>query len=96
MLHPAILLHMIQIDESTGEGVTVSGCEDAATAERKGGIGVEIVVVFRVENAVGEGLAGADTEEVAGKTGSVRVDIIQSRALLRGDSRAHRALLKNK
>ena len=92
MLHPAILLHVIQVDEPAGEGIAMGRSQDAAAAERKGGFGVEIVVVFGVEDAVGEGLAGTNAEEVAGETSTVRVDVIQGRAFLRRDARAHCAL----
>lgn len=92
MLDPPILFDMIQVDEPSGIGIPVRGGEDTAAAELEGFVFGEVVAVFGVEDAVGEGLAGADTEEVAREAGAVVVDVVEGGAFLGGDAGAHGTL----
>lgn len=91
MLDPALLLDVVEVDVTTGVGVTVGGGENAALAQLEGVLDGQVVAVLGVEHTVGKGLTGADTEEVTGETGAVAVDVVQGGALLGGDAGAHGA-----
>jgi hypothetical protein len=89
VLDPAVLLDVVQVDEPTRVRVTMGSGKDTSSAELQRRIVLEIVTVFGIEYTVGESLTGADTEEVAGKTGAVAVDVVEGGAFLRGDAGAH-------
>ena len=93
VLDPSVLLDMIQVYETAGVGVAVHGGEDGAAAQLERFLVRQVVAVLCVEDAVGEGLAGADAEEVAAEAGAVAVDVVEGGAFLGGDAGAHGALL---
>lgn len=66
--------------------------QDAAPAELQSCFLFEVVRVLGIEHPVGEGLTGADAEEVAGEARAVGVDVVEGWAFLWGYAGAHRAL----
>jgi hypothetical protein len=95
VLDPAVLLDVVQVDETTRVGVTVRRGQDTAATELQGLGVLEVVLVFGVEHTVCECLTRADTEEVAGQTSAVAVDVVEGGALLWGDTGAHGTLLSS-
>lgn len=91
MPDPALLLDVVEVDETTRVRIAVRGGQDAPAAQLQGVLVRQVVVVLGVEHAVGERLAGADAEQVAGQPRAVRVDVVQRGAFLLGDAGAHGA-----
>jgi hypothetical protein len=89
MLHPTILLYVVQVDETTRVRITMCRSQDTPSTELECLVVAEIIAVLCVEHAVCEGLTGADAEEVAGEARAVAVDVIEGGALLRGYAGAH-------
>lgn len=82
MVNPALFLDMVQVDVSTGEGITVGSSQNTPPAELEGLLLGQVVAILGVEDTVGEGLTGSDTEEVTWETGAVGVDVIEGWAFL--------------
>lgn len=91
MLDPAILLDMVEINKATRIRIAMRSREDASPSQLEGVLILEIIRVLGVEDAVGESLAGADAEQVAGEAGAVRVDVVEGGAFLGGDAGDHGA-----
>lgn len=91
VLDPALLLDVVQVDETTRVGVSVGGGQDTSLAELEGLLVRQVVAVLGVEHTVGKGLTGTDTEEVASKAGAVAVDVVEGGTLLLGDTGTHGA-----
>ena len=51
--------------------------EDASAAQLQNSLLTQVIAVFCIEHAIGKCLARTDTEEVAGKTGTVAVDVVK-------------------
>ena len=94
VLHPSIFLDMVQVDGSTRVCVTMHGCEDAAATELESFFVCEVVFVFSVEDTVGEGLTGANAEEVSRETGTVAVYVVESGSFFLGYASAHGSLVQ--
>lgn len=91
VLDPAVLLDVVQVDETTGVGVTMRSCQDTSSTELKSIVHAQFVVVLGVQDTIRKGLTRADAEQVASQTSTVAVDIVQRRSFLLGDSSAHGA-----
>jgi hypothetical protein len=89
VLHPALLLDVVEVDETTRVGISVGSSQNTSLAELQGLLDGQFVFVLGVQDTVGKGLTGTNTEEVTGETCAVTVDIVESRALLWGDTSAH-------
>lgn len=71
VVHPALLLDVVEVDETTRVCVTVHGGQNGTSAEGQSLLLAQIVPVVGVQHTVGECLTGADTEQVAGQAGAV-------------------------
>ena len=76
VLDPAVLFDVVQVDVTTGEGVSVCRGEDTPLAQLQRLVVLQVVVVLGVQHTVCERLAGADTEQVAGEACAVGVDVV--------------------
>lgn len=65
MLDPAVFLDMIQVDETTREGISVGCRKDTSPAKLQGLIILQLVLVLSVQHTVGECLTRSNTEQVA-------------------------------
>jgi hypothetical protein len=72
---------MIEIDCVTREGVTVTRCVDAPSAEFLGLLIGKIPTIALVKDTIRKGTSRAYGEKVPFKTSSVRVDVENCRAL---------------
>ena len=71
VVHPALLLDVVEVDETTGVCVTVHGGQNGTSAEGQSLQFAQIVPVVGVQHTVGECLTGTDTEQVASQAGAV-------------------------
>lgn len=71
MVHPALFLDVIQVDETTRVCVTVHGSQNGTSAQGQRFLLTQIVSVVGVQHTVGECLTGTDTEQIAGQAGAV-------------------------
>jgi len=92
MLHPPILLYVIQIDVPAGISIPMRSSQNASTSKLKCFIFGQVVSVFCIEDAIGECLARTDTEEISGKAGAVAVDVVEGGAFERCHASAHGSL----
>mmetsp|Transcript_26298 Transcript_26298/g.70141 ORF Transcript_26298/g.70141 Transcript_26298/m.70141 type:complete len:267 (-) Transcript_26298:50-850(-) len=90
-LHPAGLLHVVDVADTAGVRVAVSGVVDGALAQVDGLVDGQVGAVVRVEDAIRVGRARADREEVAMEARRVVVAVVELRAGLvpAGDHGAH-------
>lgn len=91
VLLPALLLDMVQVDETTRVGISVGGCQNTSLAELEGLLNGQFVFILGIQHTVRKGLTRSDTEKVTRQTSAITVDIIQSRALLLGHTGTHGA-----
>lgn len=91
MVHPALLLDVVQVDEATRVGITVRGREDAPPSQLQGILVAELVAVLGIQHTVRKRLTAADAEHVPGQARAVAVDVVQGGPLLGGDAGAHGA-----
>ena len=89
MLHPAILLHMIQVNEPSRVGIPMRRSQNTSAPQLQRLLLAQIVSVFRVQHTICECLSRTDTEEVAGKSGAIGVDVVESGAFGGSYARAH-------
>lgn len=89
MLDPSFLPNVVQVDETTGVGVSVCCGKDTTTTQLQCIVNAEIVVVLRIQHTVGKSLTTAYTEQVASQARAVTVNIVQRWALLGSDTGAH-------
>jgi hypothetical protein len=91
VLHPSVLLDMVQVNVTTGESVSVRRRQDTSLAKLERLLVLQVVVVFGVQHTVCESLTGADTEEVAGEACAVGIDVVERGAFFWGHAGAHGA-----
>jgi hypothetical protein len=92
MLHPPILFNMVQVDKPTGVRVPMHSSQDTAASELERFLGRKVISVLGIEDAISEGLTGADAEEVASEASAIAVDVVQGGSFLGSDTGAHCAL----
>lgn len=71
MVHPALFLDVVEVDETTRVCVTVHGSQNGTSAQGQRLLLGQVVPVVGIQHTVGECLTGADTEQVAGEAGAV-------------------------
>lgn len=71
VVHPALLLHVVEVDKTTRVCVTVHGGQNGTSTEGQSLQFAQIVPVVGVQHTVGECLTGPDTEQVASQAGAV-------------------------
>jgi hypothetical protein len=91
MLDPSILLHMIQVDETTRIRISVCRSQDTSASERQCLFFCQIVVILSIQDTVSKCLSRSNTEEVAGQTGPIGIDVVKSGPLFFCDAGAHGA-----
>jgi len=90
VLDPAVLFDVVQVDETTGESISVRSSQNTSASQRQRLLLGQIVSVFSVQHTVCECLTRSNTEEIAAETGSIRVDVVESWTFLLCDTSAHR------
>ena len=91
VLHPPVLLDMIQIDETTRKRIPVRRGQDTPPPQFQRFLLLQIVLVLGVQDSVGKCLTGSDAEKIPGETRAVAVDVVESGSFLGGDAGAHGA-----
>ncbi len=91
MLHPPLLLNMIQIHAPPRIRIPMRRRQDTPPAQLQRLLLAQIIPILSIQHAVRERLAGPDAEQIPRQPRAVRVDVVQRRPLLRRDARAHSA-----
>lgn len=82
VVHPSLFLDVVQVNETTGVGITVHGSQNGSAAEVQCLLLSQLVFVLGVQHTVSESLTRSDTEQVTGETGAVGVDVVQGGSFL--------------
>lgn len=90
MLNPSVLLYVIQVNETTWIGISVSGGQNAPPSQLQRFFVTQIISIFRIQHTVCKCLSGTDTEEISGQTCAVGINVIESRAFGGSHASAHR------
>jgi hypothetical protein len=91
VVRPALLLDVIEVDETTRESITMRGRQDTPPSQLQGILIAQVVVILGVQHTVRECLTTADAEQVARQACAVAVDVVKGRTLLGRDTGAHGA-----
>jgi hypothetical protein len=80
---------VVQVDETTRVSISVGGGQDTSAAQSQSLLICQVVSVLGVQHTIGKGLTGTNTEQVAGKSRAVAVNVVQGGTLLLGHSGTH-------
>ena len=91
MLHPALLLHMIQINITTRKRIPMRRRQDTPPPQLQCLVRIQIIPILGIQHTIGKRLPTAHAEQVPSQPRAIAIDIVQCGPLLRRDAGAHGA-----